>query len=768
MAEPGRIEIQLSLLSGEDTAAAKDLAKSIKEIADSFRWLRSADYKQSAENLSRLYDTIKKRHDEVTEAVLKASPGTQGGASRQAAEMPPRYRPTDPARWTAAEREQAEREENERKRKEYEERAQAHREGDHEPRNERQRRKAERDRLEGERERQRELADQLRQAQADRERERLRPKREGQERVQRWMDERGVPHETTEGDGGVDLAGGAFRIPRFGQLNIQDILNRFRDAQLRRIVDTADPTSEHYVANEQSRQVVQNRLEKSASNWQTGSEWAGRLYAARFFMRQAGDWASQQGINPFDYTNQGMQLGYARNNSWLSQVLGVQTPFNQAAAEGARQSQDLVSMRFQAGINNEQAQQIVQATAGAGFSGNLGHQVRMDLMAPLFRRYGMDPNEIVPFLQVLRTGTGNIQDLNNVLGDMGEVARSANLTLAEYNKNLAGSVEATQALGGSALRGAEFGRTFMEGTGLPSNIGDQLSQNPLVQSFTAAQTGIPGMAQGALPATQRMMGIRATVNMLENTFSSGFAGQQGRQFPIVDPKTGRTIAYQQSGNLGLGAAANYLGMSPDALQKLMNTEQRQAAVESFNAATEQYQNWRDKPTRADQRAGVLARVANNFDRDPKDLHWSADGRIVDQKGKEVANREGVVNQTRHWREDRVSNQVVNTHDKKAQFGELRRLAREVGVDQHDIDKVKKGDTKKLRQLVSEASREAEASYQIAMTPLTKKFFKVLANEQHVSVDWNADSRNTSSAIPPGPAPLSPQTNTGAGPIKGPG
>src|SRR3954453_9880149 len=231
MAEPGKIEVQLSLLSGADTAAAKDLAESIKQIAESFKWLKSSNYQQSADALSRLYKTIEESHERLTKMVIGNSPGSGGGASRLNADVLGSAAEVEAAR--ERERQQALKDKlradaDERGSTTQSQFRNAREEGEATARRAREaQERAERERKE------REEAQQRVQAQRDADRAAQQQREEGRrQRVDDWMGQHGVRAEVAEGDGGVDLRGG-WRIPRFGQLNLQDFINRYgRDRNL--------------------------------------------------------------------------------------------------------------------------------------------------------------------------------------------------------------------------------------------------------------------------------------------------------------------------------------------------------------------------------------------------------------------------------------------------------------------------------------------------------------------------------------------------------
>lgn len=734
MADEGRIQVQLSLLSAQDSAAAKQLADSLGQIAKMFEALKASDFRQTAEKMAQLHSRMLQEHDRIANQVQSNAP--QGGrstpqeAARQGVDLVDYHR-----------QQQEQRDRTEAQRREAE----------------RQRQSELKDTLRSNQAERQAQRDQTAQAEAERRREeRARldaahdeARNQPRNAVNKYMESRGLHAEVTEGDGGVDLARGGFRIPRFGELNPQDFLASARDSRLRRALE-----QDEHGNNIHNPEQVQKLLGQ-ANLAQRGFEGIGTMYAARHAYRQINQ---HVGFNAGALTAGGAGLGYQRDTNAFSDILGMQTPFSAAGAEGWRQFRDTQKMRFSGGINREEAEAITGASQRAGFGGDLGSDIRMEFLAPMFRRFGGDPNQLAPFTQILRTGTGSIEDLNNSLSDLGETARAANMGIDETAQSLASAGEAAQGMGGSYLRGVEYGRAFMQGTGLPADVGNTLGQNPTVQAFISAKTGLPSMVHGALPANVRMEGMRDALAARVGAFDGVFGDREDDVTDLNGKKIG--IRRTSGRDMAIGAAADQLGISQEQAKAIMSRTDRQRVSETFGNAASAYEEALNpllgRQSQTERRDAVMEKLrkSNNwFDIDKKDLAFDSQGRLINKSTKGnpvVADREEVVEAGREWAAERTGN-------KGPTFGSLRGIARQAGVDQEDIDNVKKGDTKKLRQLISDRHAEQNAKYHIAFTGTAEKYFKALAREEGWDTKGWEEPPNVTAASAPGSKPL---TETG--------
>jgi hypothetical protein len=757
--EPGRIEVELSLLSGRDSLAAEQLATSLGQIAKMFEAMKAVNFADQAERMAQLHaqmvaDTERFREEgramqrrgtgDPTPAVtpppaapagppvsLPSSPPipnvpapAQGGGGNQPPVRPPAPptgdNPDEDARKNAEEA----RNKNEETRKEEK-------------------------------------------ARLAKEAEKSRVESPHSERVQEWMKERGLHPEQVEGDGGIDLRSNNFRIPRYGELNIQDYINIFRDRQLRQSLEADDP----------EKHLGRADFLNNASNAM------GNVYAVRRFIQQAGTHLSAQGLNPMD---EGPAMGYRRDSNPFSDILGIQTPFSQAGAEDLRRMRDTQRLRFSAGINNEQAQRISLAANQAGFTGDTAESLRMEVMGPAFRNFGINPESIIPLTQTLRTGTMSTRELADAISDLGETARAANLDVNQAAQQLAAAGEAAQQMGGSFQSGMNFGRTFMAGTGLPAEVGNRLAQNPMVQAFTAAQTGLPAMVQGALPPQARNEAMRTALSTMVQAYGGAFG--KGVNTTTVDATTGERITEHTGGrDLAIGAAANALGINQDEAKAIMNRTNRQASIETTMARVTQYTEQGNKAEKSVQDQ-MLKRIAADKGGKASDYYFDKDGQVRQRTPENV--RRAMEDVTGKKLEDKVvQSHLAGTvaglaaklvqdgksdkNDNKTTWGELRASAHRAGVSNKDLDDARKlkdpaAQAKRVRQLVTEKAQESEAKYEIKFTGQAEKFFKALVKDNKNLPGADFDNA-VAAASAPGPAPINPTGNTGLSPtIPAPG
>jgi flagellar biosynthesis GTPase FlhF len=712
MADEGRIRVQLEALSAQDTETAKMLADTVKQIGSMFDWLRSPDFKDSVNKLTQLSEQMKRD----TQRFVDEGKATQtrgygaGGRSSSGGTM-------DAVRDVAAasgdpqarqDRLKEELAENQRQRRAEKARL------DQESKAEQDRAKAEQDKLrENAR---RSMTDEQRAA--DRQRQQLNIPAFGTQEgdsPDAWWNAPGGPLSGAEINPMTGERSGGFRIPRFGQLNPQDYLNMLRDSALDRARKAA--TTEGLSPEERATQI--DEAGQSYARWQKTSNRVGNIYALRQGLHWASNFAQRQGLDPMQFADMGGGLGYDRQSNNLLGL--VQTPFNAAGGEGWRQFRDTQRMRWMSGINLQQAQAITEASAQAGFGGGTGSDLRMNFLAPAFRRWGVDPQALTPMTQVLRTGTGSIQDLNTAISGLGDTARSAHLTVNETAESLNKAGEAAQAMGGSYLRGMQFGGTFMRATGLPSNVGDQLSQNPIVQAYTSARTGLPAMAQGALDPVSRMRGQRDALNSMVNAFLPGAIGHTEE----VTDKQGHTYTETTTKrDVAIGMAAQQLGLNVDQAKSMMSREGRANEVMVALAATDEYARGKGE----EETISPISPANRNAQSNPR----VRNARIQRETAEIKRNRGSSRNDLRN----------------------LQRLAKDAGVDPADIQeasdaKGRRAQANAFRDAINNKVAQDNAEYQIAFTGEAERYFKALAKGKKLPVPG---PRNTNAGTSTGPNP----------------
>lgn len=767
MPDPGQIQVQLSLLSAQDSQAAQQLATSLGQISKMFEALRSSDFRETAEKMGQLHAKMVQDTQRLADqaAQIQQNAGRGSSTSQKAFDM------------TRAAQEVARAANPNPDREEYDRRAQENRD-----RNEAERARVEKLKqdLRDSQEQRRRVADDEAKRQQEAEKARLDERRQ---RMETMTDEQrqaeflryhaktnipgigsGAGDDPNQWYNRVDTTAGretGFRIPRFGELNVQDYLNQARDHYVRQAMETDDPGE-------------QERLGERAARLQKWSNRVGYAYAGRNLMRRASGFLGEQNFNPVAFTDEGAQLGYRRDSQNflgnIGEALGIQTPFNAAGREGARMSWDTNRMRFSAGINNEQARAITNASVSAGFGGDLGSDIRTKLMAPMVRQFGLDPQTLIPFTQVLRTGTGSIQDLNRELGNLGETARSANVNVNTMAQSLSNAGEASQAAGGYYMQGVRFGNQFTAATGLLPDVGTQLGQNPLVQAQLAANTGLPGFAQAAASPIDRIQATTQSARRMYQAYA-GSIGEQGRATQIRDAG-GNVLGRVRGDNPAMASTAAYFGVNSDQMEKLLRGGNQTDRTANLEAALSGYEE-RGQQLYGRQLPQIRDRAAGRV-RELNDKYTTREFRFNERNGQiQFKNKwgggwqtdKGETEKVAGSSNDQIMGELSNSREGVLDRGDLFKLGREAGLSKKELDhaldagSVKK-QTSNIRKLVSEHQAEQEAKYQIAFTGPAAKFFKALVNQNRDLPGVSGMEAATSSR---GPSQLSPQSNSGLSP-----
>lgn len=726
MADDRTIQVQLSLLSGSDSQAAKDLANSMKEMEQFFRTFRASDFVDAADKLSKVHAEMMASTQQLNRMVEEARATQTRGQGEGGRSTPPDATrlgvllPDGPSEQTA--------------------RSQTANES---------RRTAEA----AEAAKQKEAAFMRNEALVREMREATGaqlPEKAFREYVQREHAE-GREVDVSR----FSLPTPSTTIPQYGNLTFQDYLNMGRSRSVNRsLQEGAD---------------VEKEL-GSAATFGRLAGWAGTGYAMLDAGRKLRD---KIGIHPLEFASQGDPMGLSREGGNLGLPLPFQSPLSPAGQEGMRQQLDTLRLRSWAGINAEQAQQITAASTEAGFSGDLGHSVRMDFFGKGMQKYGFNAQNLIPMTQVLRTGSGTVRDLTDTLDAMATSARAANMNLSQTTQAINAAGEAAQQTGGSYLQGVQFGTQFQQGTGLPATVGNTLMGNPMAQAYIAAQTGTPAMVQGALPANVRMQATRQGLADLTRAFTGSFGN---KTFENRDPVTGQvTHQYTSDRHQAIAAAGQQFGLNYDETVAMMRTGGRQATMEQFNLAAS---NYTGAALRRSRTAGVSQQAISQYmtkhmtspgyderQTDFSNYHIDGAGNLYENVvGHGKGERHNVLVQKaaefNATRESIVAPGLRRGTNKDStyQLNELDKLAKAMGVSSKDIQDANKKKTPKeqadtLRNLVVDKQRENNAAYQIAFTGEAEKFFKALTSGKSIkNFDWNTP--NEPSSLPGGPNPLS--------------
>lgn len=740
----GRVEIGLSFLSAQDSAAFREMQEAFRQAATMFDAMKASSFVAEAQKLSDLAKEMSSARERMNaadrargEGMQERGGGIRGVRQRLADFVAPGQGGDDGGKSDdKAAREKANDEDKKRK-------------------------DSIKQRMDDERQRRLEAMEHMTDPQRAAERMRMQagqrpsgefriPSLEDEDVSEEWKNQEWYQRMSPTAGEQRGL-----RIPRFGELTVQDYLNQMRDRSLREALG----------AGREGDEDEMNRLGQQASHWDLASRWSGNIYAGQNLMRRLGAMATIQGLNFSQWDTAGASLGFRRDTNPFSDVLGMQTPFSAAGDQGARQWRNTLGMRMSAGINREQAQAITGAVAQAGFSGQQGTDVGQQFMQPMFRQFGVDPQALIPFTQTLRTGTSSIAELNRELGNLGELARTARVDVNTYAQALVASGEAAQAQGGYFRSGVQFGTTFTQATGLTPDVGNTVMQNPFTQAIMSGMTGLPSFALQSATAGTKVQATQEALRMRRNAYA-GALGTQGEQREVRD-RNGRLLGRVQGDDPSIASAASDFGIDADQAERMLRGEDFAARSVRLNDVLDMQTQRLDRalPRQGRPSDTALARAGIRVRR--------VDGRdVVERQVKSGAGGDA------EWREDqqaadsfsKLAGIKVSSGNTRAMRDQLVSAAHDAGIRGKELGKAvdDEKDPKKrvenVRRLMAERAAEEQAKYQIAFTGPAKKLFKALVKDAggNYEKDWNAPT-NTGAGSTPGQAPLGPGGNTGITP-----
>lgn len=729
--DPGSIKVQLSLLSAQDSQAAQQLAASIGQIAKMFESLKASDFRDSAAKLAQLHTQMVADTQRLQQQAADQSMQQRGGAFRGAVLLnrPVEQIDNDLVRANA------------------------------EANKERARQEAEKQSA-----RERNRLDETRMTDAERAAEHMRSRfAVPLPSLDEDFDNEETRREPRNKIVALNPNAEGLSIPRFGDFTIQDVIGIGRQKLLDRAMIAQTPEErDRYLGSAATADQISRQL--------------GNVYAARSMYRRINNFASAQGFSPSAMVSSGAELGYRRaegSGSFgfvndITGFLGMQGPFSPAGGEGFRQSIDIQKLRMQSGINGQQAAQIVGASAQAGFSGGARQDIANQFMAPLFRQFGVDPQNLIPFTQVLRTGTSTVAELSSTLANLGETARTARVDVNTMAQGLAQAGEAAQQMGGSFMSGVRFGTDFSNTTGLAPDVGNRMLGNSFVQAQLAASSGVPTFAQGALSPALKQAAIQ---NSLRTMVTAYRGAMPSVHTPIV--MDGRVVGQENvsSNDLAIGAAAGQLGITYDEAKAMMNRRGAgnvpnvQAAARSYEASV--------RSLAAGNRTSASAWLDRQYKMKGFKYRVTSSGEVqTSPEGQDGWKRNDEL--TGGYR-DRMYGPALEAmrHRRGAvDQAELHKMVKGMGVSdsewKHAMDTNNPATRmSRVQRLISDKAREANADTHIAFTGPAAKFFRALVNQHGGWDQFGGEPTNVAAASSRGPSPLSSAGNSGLGNIDTP-
>jgi hypothetical protein len=728
----GKLEVQLSLLSAQESAAFREIQQTAKSAMEMMQMFKSRDFIEAAERLAKVHKQMvesSKQMGDVSRQLqeVERQQGVRGRIGGALSNLGQKIGGSPVQGTTEQQAHERLAEDQEEKRKDREDR-------------ERQKR------LES-------MTDVERAAEHRRTRLGLPPT---------WEDNDPDAIHNKISSLNPNMSG--IKLPQFGELTIQDLLGQLGAVAQNRAAKAGSGTSGYNTSMKGAYWL--DKVARGAGN--VAAVGAGIRMGQRYIIGPAGGF-----MRNFDET---MPMGYHRDSNPFSDVLGVQTPFSAYGGQSAREKWDTWAMRWSGGINKEQAEAINMAANQAGFTGQAGTSVRRDLMAPAFRQMKIDPNNLIPFTQTLRTGTADIQTLNQVIMQLGEGARAARMDVNSYTQAVSQSGEAAQASGGRFIQGAQFGNQFANSFGLSPTVGTNLLQNQVVQGYAAARTGLPPSLTGAMsPLAQQ----RSIEQALMDRVSAYTGTMPSHREPIKDVD-GNIIGYETTSgrDAAVGAAARDLGINQEEALAILNRKGSQG-IANFKAGA------RDYLSRAT--GGKTIGDADKYRKKMLD-QWNKEGthrfradedfKIDPTTGKVLRHLGGIdLPGGAEWSEDKEKTRLLNRDlygkntDRQARnatgtdLRELHKMAMAAGVSQEDWEKQVDGQkdvykrTLNAQRLVDERNVKVnEDPNAVKFTGPAAKFFEALVKTNRDLAGAADLSKAVVATSNSGPAPLTSQSN----------
>lgn len=357
------------------------------------------------------------------------------------------------------------------------------------------------------------------------------------------------------------MAGESITIPRFGEWQLDDKLAMARDMAGRVAINHPESTMGQ-VAGVAAGAL--NYAHANAANMVA----ANRSYDALHAKGQS-------------FMNFGTELGFDPNNpvAGPGTVFGERNPLDYLTSSAGQQAAgamiDAQSLsRLHSGLTNEQAEQIYGAVAGQGYSnqtsgflgattgGNL-QNISNNLVAPVVKATGANPEDIAQFATFLRTGTVNLGQLTDTLMSLGTSAQASNETLSTYTDSLYQFTETLQTQFGALGTNAEqMGQAYTASTGLDPSLLSTSMATPMYQGLALGQYGVMPGSLGSMNPGMAGQNQLQELQMLQRAT----AGMNKTQYKTVDGQRVATISGQAQ---QMGMIAQLSGLPAQDVQSLL-------------------------------------------------------------------------------------------------------------------------------------------------------------------------------------------------------
>ena len=301
----------------------------------------------------------------------------------------------------------------------------------------------------------------------------------------------------------------------------------------------------------------------------------------------------QEGRDIMEGQRRGVELGFERPS-----IIGGTSGFgvidptdlwenDSAFREVVNQRVNKLRLQARGGINGKQAEAIIDSVAGAGWGGEIGQEIAFDQVSPLVQQ-GLNPEVTARmFDQAARNGMQPLGELRETLEGLGPAARSAHMTLTEYQEALDEFANTMQERGSTYTEGARSGRVISAAHGMTPQQTGQLLNSPLTVSMGMARYGALPQEFGALDPSSQSDAMGRAVDMAMRS-TAGFADQ-----PLRDPDTGEPLRDPFTGEVQVSGrrrqetmAANVLGTNYETLHRFLENRGQARHIQEGLTAVE--------------------------------------------------------------------------------------------------------------------------------------------------------------------------------------
>lgn len=393
------------------------------------------------------------------------------------------------------------------------------------------------------------------------------------------------------------------RLPSYGEVQLDQKLMYGSDFLLRRAMTNKSKAN---IASDNGDTDEADRLNSRADllgnmggRVQGAAEVAAPLVAGYRDLRKIGSKTGM--VSP---EQAGIAAGYDRGSTVSIGPFGRMLPnfgSNGATAEGLRQNITGLRIGAQGGLSVKQGNDIVQALAGEGFTGDQSTTMAMNYIAPLVKQ-GQDPSATTSmFTRGIRNGNTSMDEMATALDNMGRSAREARQDLSDYTQGIdsfASTLQAGGATYGSAVQGA---RTLTSSFGMTPQQTEQITSSPMVTNAALMNAGgslLPQQVAGAM-SSNPVFASQAIIR------ASNMAKTMGRNLPIpTDAKTGKPLMSREEAQDEF--AAQQMGVDTETYKNLLaRAKSAPIAADLGSKITDADNNYK----------GVTARLGNLVQKD---------------------------------------------------------------------------------------------------------------------------------------------------------